>query len=139
PVSNVIRGATSTSTETRRRVLDAIELVGYRPNAIARNLVRRRTTTVGIVVGDLANPFYSELAKLVEQRLSGAGYTTMICNTDGRPASERARVESLLEDSVAGVLMLELRGESGVAAALRAQGVPAVVVVSRGTGTGRVA
>src|SRR5207244_7768836 len=112
-VSNVIRGAGKTSAATRARVLGAIADVGYRPNAIARNLVRRRTTTVGVLVGDLANPFYSELAKLVERRLSGAGYTTMICNTDGRPASERARVESLLEHRVAGILMLQLSGESG--------------------------
>ena len=127
-VSNVIRGSAGISTGTRRRVLDAIAFVGYRPNAIARNLVRRRTTTVGIVVGDLANPFYSELAKLVEQRLSTIGYTTMICNTDGRPESERARVESLLEHRVAGIIMLQLTGGSGILPELRAQGVPLVVV-----------
>jgi LacI family transcriptional regulator len=126
-VSNVIRGSTGISTGTKRRVLEAIELVGYRPNAIARNLVQRRTTTVGIVVGDLANPFYSELAKLVEQRLSAAGYTSMICNTDGRPESERARVESLLEHRVAGIIMLQLSGESGILPELRAQRIPLVV------------
>jgi LacI family transcriptional regulator len=126
-VSNVIRGSAGISTGTRRRVLDAIELVGYRPNAIARNLVQRRTTTVGIVVGDLANPFYSELAKLVEQRLSAAGYTSMICNTDGRPESERARVESLLEHRVAGIIMLQLSGESDILPELRAQRIPLVV------------
>jgi DNA-binding LacI/PurR family transcriptional regulator len=82
-VSNVIRGAGKTSDATRERVLRAIADVSYRPNAIARSLVRQRTTTVGILVGDLANPFYSELAKLVEQRLTAAGYATMICNTDG--------------------------------------------------------
>src|SRR5262249_24719096 len=72
-VSNVIRDAGKTSADTRERVLAAIADVGYRPNAIARSLVRRRTTTVGILVGDLANPFYSELAKLVEQRLTAEG------------------------------------------------------------------
>src|SRR5207237_7213265 len=120
-VSNVIRGAPSISTETRRRVLDAIALVGYRPNAIARNLVRRRTTTVGILVGDLANPFYSELAKVVEQRLAAAGYAAMMCNTDGHAASEQARIESLLEYRAAGIVMLQTSGEWGVADELRAQ------------------
>jgi LacI family transcriptional regulator len=127
-VSNVIRDAGKTTPQTRERVLEAIAAVGYRPNAIARSLVRRRTTTVGILVGDLANPFYSELAKLVEQRLTGAGYATMMCNTDGHAASEQARIESLLEHRAAGIVMLQSSGEWQVADELRAQGVPLVVV-----------
>jgi LacI family transcriptional regulator len=109
-------------------VLDAVARVGYRPNVIARNLVQRQTTTVGIVVGDLANPFYSELAKLVEHRLSAAGYTTMICNTDGSADNERARIEALLEHRVAGIVMLQLSGGSEVVSELRAQNVPLVVL-----------
>jgi LacI family transcriptional regulator len=127
-VSNVIRGAGKTSAETRERVLAAIADVGYRPNAIARSLVRRRTTTVGILVGDLANPFYSELAKLVEQRLTAEGYATMICNTDGHAASEQARIESLLEHRAAGIVMLQFSGEWPLADELRAQRIPLVVV-----------
>jgi DNA-binding LacI/PurR family transcriptional regulator len=127
-VSNVVRGAPNISPETRRRVLETIASVGYRPNAVARSLVRRRTTTVGILVGDLANPFYSELAKLVEQRLSAAGYAAMICNTDGHALSERLRIESLLEQRAAGIVMLQFSGEWALADELRAQGVPLVVV-----------
>ena len=127
-VSNVVRGAENVSPATRERVLTAIALLGYRPNAVARNLVRRRTSTVGIVVGDLANPFYSELAKLIEGRMSDAGYGTMICNTDGRAASERARLDSLLEQRVAGIMMLQFSGDRSVVGELLAQGVPLVVV-----------
>lgn len=127
-VSNVIRGAGKTSPETRERVLAAIADVGYRPNAIARSLVRQRTTTVGILVGDLANPFYSELAKLVEQRLTAAGYATMICNTDGHAASERARIESLLEHRATGIVALQFSGEWPLADELRTEGIPLVVV-----------
>jgi LacI family transcriptional regulator len=127
-VSNVIRDAGRTTAATRERVRAAISAVGYRPNAIARSLVQRRTTTVGILVGDLANPFYSELAKLVEQRLAAAGYAAIICNTDGHAASERARIESLLEHRAAGIAMLQTSGEWSVADELRSQGVPLVVV-----------
>ncbi len=127
-VSNVVRGAAGISPDTRRRVLNAVELVGYRPNLVARHLVQRQTTTVGIVVGDLANPFYSELAKLVEQRLSAHRYTTMICNTDGSPENERTRVEALLEHRVAGIVMLQLSGDTDVVGELRSQQVPLVVV-----------
>jgi LacI family transcriptional regulator len=126
-VSNVIRGAGHVSPQTRSRVLEAAARLGYRPNALARNLVQRRTSTLGLVVGDLANPFYSELAKLVEAHASEAGYTTMICNTDGRAESERARVESLLEHRVAGILMLQFSGDGAIVGELLAQDVPLVV------------
>jgi LacI family transcriptional regulator len=129
-VSNVLRDAPEVAPATRQRVLDTIVEVGYRPNVLARNLVRRRTTTVGIVVGDLANPFYSELAKLAEQRLSAAGLATMICNTDGVRRNERERVEMLLEHRVAGILMLQFTGESATLEKLNAAGV-AVVIASQ--------
>ena len=127
-VSNVIRGADNVSPETRRRVLDAASLLGYRPNAVARNLVRRRTSLLGLVVGDLANPFYSELAKLIEQRTSAAGYATMICNTDGQAESERARIESLLQHRADGILMLQFSGDAESLDEPRAAAVPVVVV-----------
>lgn len=129
-VSNVIRGAAGVSPGTRQRVLAAASAVGYRPNVLARNLVQRRTTTVGIVVGDLANPFFSELAKLAEQRLAAAGLATMICNTDGHPARERQKIEMLLEHRVAGILMLQFSGEPSTLAQLRTDGV-AVAIVSQ--------
>lgn len=127
-VSNVIRESKRVSAATEERVRAAIARVGYRPNAVARNLVSRRTSTLGIVVGDLANLFYSELAKLVEVRLAAAGYAAMICNTDGRPEDERDRIESLLEHRVAGLLLLQFSGDRRVLGEMRAEGVPHVVV-----------
>ena len=127
-VSNVIRQPERVLPATRRRVLAAIAALGYRPNAVARNLVRRQTNTLGVVVGDLGNPFYSELSKLIEQRASEAGYATMICNTDGRLASEAARIDSLLEQRVAGIMMLQFSGERAILGELLAQGLPLVVV-----------
>ena len=127
-VSNVMRGADGVAPGTRERVLATAAAVGYRPNALARNLVQRRTTTVGIVVGDLANPIFSELAKLAEQRLSAAGLAAMICNTDGQPASEQEKVEMLLEHRVAGVLMLQYSGEPTTLARLRAAGTEVAIV-----------
>src|SRR3954470_9974747 len=77
-VSNVIRSSGRVSEATRRRVYDSIEALGYRPNALARDLVRRRANTIGVVVGDLANTFYAELVKLMELEASESSYTTMV-------------------------------------------------------------
>src|SRR6266849_8040956 len=70
-VSNVIRAVPAVSGSTRARVIEAIEQLGYRPNVLARQLVQQRTTILGVVVGDLANPFYGEMAKLLERHEIG--------------------------------------------------------------------
>ena len=127
-VSNVIREVACVAPDTRDRVLKAIATAGYRPNAVARHLVKQRTTTVGILVGDFSNLFYSELAKLVEQRLSESGFATMICNTDGHRASEETRIAMLLEHRVAGILMLQFSGDPATLRELRDEGVPVVIV-----------
>jgi LacI family transcriptional regulator len=127
-VSNVIRGAANVSEETRKRVLAAVDELGYRPNALARQLVQQRTSTIGVVVGDLTNPIYSELVKLLERHALGLGYTTMVSNTDGHPEREAARIEALLERRVAGIAMLQFSGDRSVIDDLHAEGVPVTVI-----------
>jgi LacI family transcriptional regulator len=128
-VSNVIRGAPNVAGETRDRVLAAVAELGYRPNAVARHLVQQRTSTIGVVVGDLTNPIYSELVKLLERHALAHGYTTMVSNTDGHEEREAARIEALLERRVAGIAMLQFSGDRSVIDELLADGV-AVVVIS---------
>lgn len=128
-VSNVIRGAANVSDETRRRVLRAVDELGYRPNALARHLVQQRTSTIGVIVGDLTNPIYSELVKLLQERALALGYTTMVSNTDGRPEREAASIDALLERRVAGIAMLQFSGDRSVIDDLHDDGV-AVTVIS---------
>ncbi len=129
-VSNVIRGAHAVSPEVRDRVLAAVAELGYRPNGIARQLVQRRTSTLGVLVGDLGNPFYGELVKLLERHAHAQGFTTMVCNTDGSAEREAARVEAFLELRVAGLVLLQLSGDETVLDLVEREGVPAVAVGS---------
>lgn len=124
-VSNVIRGAVAVSPGVRDRVLAAVAELGYRPNGIARQLVQQRTSTLGVFVGDLGNPFYGELVKLFERHAHTGGFTTIVCSTDGGAE----RVEALLERRVAGVALLQVSDPSPIDV-LRTEGVPAVVVSS---------
>jgi LacI family transcriptional regulator len=111
-VSNVVRGFPGVSESTRRRVRAAIDQLGYRPNVLARQLVQQRTNILGVVVGDLANSFFAEMAKLVERHAAARGYTAMFCNTEGDSRSEVAGVETLLEYRVAGIVFLTFSGDS---------------------------
>ena len=104
-VSNVIRGV-DVSEATRVRVLAAIERLNYKPNAIARQFVKQRTTMLGVLVGDLSNPYYAQMAQVAERAAFRRGYTTMFCNIEGEESIAAAGVEALLEHRVAGIVFL---------------------------------
>lgn len=127
-VSNVIRGADYLADDTRDRVLAAIEELGYRPNALARSLQRRHTALIGLIVGDLKNPFFAELSLLIEQDAARAGFATIICNTDGGAEAERRKMDLLLEQRVSGVVMLHYSGKSGPVASAARANIPVVGV-----------
>jgi LacI family transcriptional regulator len=129
-VSNVIRGTAAVSPGVRARVLAAVDELGYRPNGIARQLVQQRTSTLGVLVGDLGNPFYGELVKLFERHAHACGFTTMVSNTDGDAAREAACADAFLDRRVAGLALLQLSGDPYVVELLRAEAVPAVLVSS---------
>jgi LacI family transcriptional regulator len=105
-VSNVVRGADVVAPPTRRRVEAAIDQLGYRPNALARQLLSGRATTVGIIARDLANPFIAEMASLVEREVARYGFATMFSATEGVAEGEDRAVDLMLEYRISGVVML---------------------------------
>jgi LacI family transcriptional regulator, galactose operon repressor len=125
-VSNVIRGVIGVSEDTRSKVESAIKQLGYRPNNLARQLVQQRTNILGVIVGDLANPFFAEMAKSVERHAAGRGYTAMFCNTEGDSQSELAGIETLLAQRVAGMVFLAFSGDSRTMRETLQHHVPAV-------------
>jgi LacI family transcriptional regulator len=127
-VSNVMRGIRTITPETQLKVTRAIEELGYRPNILARQMVHQRTTIFGVVVGDLANPFYAEMAKQIERSAAVRGYRVMFCNTQGEEAAEIACLEGLLEQRVAGIIFLAYAGGSTRLRSLLEGRVPAVFV-----------
>jgi LacI family transcriptional regulator len=108
-VSRAINNKGEISQETRQRVLEVIERLDYRPNSIARGLATNRTLTLGLVVPDIANPFFPEVARGAEDLALEHGYNLFLCNTIENPDREAA-VLGLLEDKrVDGVMLCAAR------------------------------
>ncbi|MGZ8468627.1 MAG: LacI family DNA-binding transcriptional regulator [Gemmatirosa sp.] len=105
-VSLVMREAGHVSAEKRRLVLEAAQALGYRPNAIARGLVSRRTHLLGVILSDLHNPFFAEVLDGVEEEAGARGYRTIISTVDRRtPQGERRALDTLLELRVEALIL----------------------------------
>ena len=108
-VSHVINGTRFVSEETKVRVLEAIETLGYRPNTIARSLRRRESSTFGLIVPDNSNPFFATLARAIEQAGFAEGYNLILCNSDYSDAKEATYIDVLLSKQVDGLILSSSR------------------------------
>jgi LacI family transcriptional regulator len=131
-VSNVLQGKIYVREQTRTRVLEAMAELGYRPNVAARNL-RQRPRVLGVLVGDLRNPFHAEIAALIEQQATAAQHTILLATTGGQATQESERVEALIEHRVAAVLFGAFSGDRAVLRNIP-EDVPRVFVSFRGRG-----
>ncbi|GAA3960253.1 LacI family DNA-binding transcriptional regulator [Actinomadura viridis] len=104
-VSRVLNDSVPVLPGTRDRVLAAVAELGYRPNAVARSLRTDATRTIGLVIGDILNPFFTELARAVEDQARALGYSVVIGNADERPDRQDHYVGTLLERRVDGLLL----------------------------------
>ncbi|MFC7343477.1 LacI family DNA-binding transcriptional regulator [Saccharopolyspora griseoalba] len=103
-VSRVVNANGSVSDRTRQRVLDSIDELGYRPHSAARELRTRTTNTIGLVLADVANPFFSQLADHVVRHATRAGLGVLLTTTQEDPAMELKSIELLMQKRVCGVI-----------------------------------
>ena len=130
-VSRVINGSGHTSPEARARVEQAIAELGYVPNAVARHLRSKRSKTIGLVITDITNPFFTSIARGAEDVAGPHGFGVLFCNTDESEADEVAYVSMLLERQIDGVLLVPASASSRSLKLLRDRHVPVVVLDRR--------
>lgn len=105
-VSKVLNGTSYVSTETRDRVLAAIDKLNFRPNTIARSLKKSRTLTIGLITDDLEGVFTISMMRGVEEVASAQGFSVFLCNSYGQMAREKAHLEVLMAKQVEGIILL---------------------------------
>lgn len=104
-VSRVINNSSSVSEKTRCRVKNVIEELNYTPNVIAAALTKKSTLSLGLLIPDIANPFFSELARGVEDASSDFGFNTIMCNTDYSASKEADYISLLRQKSIDGFII----------------------------------
>ncbi len=127
-VSNVLNRPEIVAPATRSRVLRSIHELGFVPNESARQLRRGRGRVLGLVVLDVANPFFTDVAKGVEDATAAAGMAVIFCNSDGDPARESAYLDLLEEQRVRGVLITPVDDASERLQRLRQRGILVVLL-----------
>jgi LacI family transcriptional regulator len=109
-VSLVLKGSPLVKPETRQRVERVIERYGYVYNRAAANLRKATSSFVGMVISDLTNPFFAELAVGIEDALYQLGFTTILANTNEDPARQAHVLRTMRESGVAGLILSPARG-----------------------------
>jgi len=130
-VSRVVNGSGPVSPKLRARVEKALKETGYVPNTVARNLRTKRTDTIGLVMPDITNPFFTHVVRGVEVAARAAGLLLLLTNTDQRPDEELRVVSMLLQRQVDGMLAIPAGACSDTARLCREAGVPLVIVDRR--------
>jgi len=103
-VSRVLSGSGYASEDTRNKVVEAAKELHYKPHGLARRLARSVNTTIGLIITDMINPFYSYLADGVLDCARQLGYHVIVSATDEEPDLEKACLDVLMEERVAGII-----------------------------------
>ncbi|MDQ3655521.1 MAG: LacI family transcriptional regulator [Chloroflexota bacterium] len=132
-VSRVVNQSVRVDPATEERVHEAIATLGYRPNLLARSFRRKITHTIGLLVPDNSNPFFAELARVIEDAGFAEGYSVILCNSDLSEIKQTGYIDVLLAKRVDGILMTSTglipdEDANHNIARIRQAGVPCVVI-----------
>lgn len=105
-VSRVLNNSKFVKDSTKKLVLKVIKELDYRPNFFARNLVKNKSKTIGLLIPDIMNPVFPEMAKGVSDKAFLKGYTVFLCNTDSSVKKETELLKNLLEKNIAGIIFI---------------------------------
>ncbi|MGP6169890.1 LacI family DNA-binding transcriptional regulator [Microbacterium sp. A204] len=126
-VSRALNGMPGVSDSTRATIATEAERIGYVPNASARSLVLGSRKTIGVVVTDLANPYFNDLVTEIEEQAVSRGYTVLLLLSEEDPERERIAIDAALRAGVDGVIGVPVQGRSNPWTAITRAGIPLVL------------
>lgn len=127
-VSHTINGTRKVSDELRSRVYEAMEVLGYQQNSLARGLRLGETRTIGIIIPDNSNPFFADIARYIENAGFENGYSAILCNSDDLPEKELAYIQVLIEKQVDGIIFITAGKNNQSIERLQKSHIPVVIV-----------
>lgn len=130
-VSRVVNTSGYVSAKTRLKVETAIAELNYVPNTVARSLRLSQTHTLALVLTDIANPFWTTVARSVEDTSNEAGFSVFFCNTDESVTKQDTYLRALMQKRVDGVLLVPAQIETDLIPWLQSQNTPVVVIDRR--------
>jgi LacI family transcriptional regulator len=130
-VSRVINNAGNVSAATREKVERAIEELGYVPSVMARSLRSKRTGTLALIVSDVTNPFWTTVARGVEDTAQSHDYSVFLCNTDENPVKQQCYLDVVVAQRVDGVIIAPYDSDAQNLAQLRKRNIPTVIIDRR--------
>lgn len=122
-ISHVLNNTRHVSTETRERVLAAVEDLGYQQNLVARGLKTQKTFTIGLLISDIKNPFFTSVVRGVEDVALRRGYHVFLCNTDEDPDREDEYITELAKKGVDGLIVASAASRHNHARRLRVENI----------------
>jgi LacI family transcriptional regulator, fructose operon transcriptional repressor len=108
-VSRVLSNGLHVRQEVRDRVMETVERMGYRPNLVARSLRSQQSNTIGLIVSDIRNPFFTSISRAVEDTAYEQGVSVFLCNTDENPEKETMYLNLMRDEGVAGIIFSPTR------------------------------
>lgn len=130
-VSRVLNGTAPVSAEVATRVHAAIQALEYRPSRAARTLRANRSATIGLLISDIQNPFFTALVRAIEDVAQRNGHSLILCNSDEDPQKERRYIEVLCAEQIAGAIIVPTQERSRSLQLFHEQGIPVIAVDRR--------
>lgn len=129
-VSNAINGKGKVSSKKREQIFEIMKKLNYQPSVIASALMGKKTYTLGLLIPDISNPFFAEVARAIEDQAHLSGYSVIICSTDNKDERVERYISLLEQKSVDGMIIATGVDNPDILAGLEARNVP-IVMLSR--------
>lgn len=127
-VSRVLNNKPDVGDDTRTKILKIIDEMNYNPNSVARGLVTQKTHTIGLIIPDISNPFFPQVARAVEDKAQKLGYSVIFFNTDNHLEREKKAVELLKSKQVDGLIVSLSLGNEKILKQLKASNYPVIQI-----------